>query len=334
MPSRDLSNWKKFHELFATAFIHEALGAVAELGIADALGEKPLSLKEIAEELHLHEDSLYRTMRALSAYGIFEELEGRRFKHNAFSLQLRQDHPDSFRGMAVLWHSDPLRKAWGHFTSALRDGQSAFQHGNGMSLYHYLNEQPAIAQLFHQAMENNSAVVADSIAQGFPFGDYGSILDLGGGIGTTLAAILKKHRISGAVLDLPLLSKMAQVYLEKHVPDNRALFIEGDWFVSVPKGYGLYLVKNSLWNWTDRQCANILTNIRAAMEPGARLLILEYLAKPLEAPWTTAFDLQQLNVTGGRGRTRAEYASLLRETGFTLSSVFQIENQDALLCRP
>jgi hypothetical protein len=242
---KELSNWKRFHDLFSYGFMHEALGTAAELEIADAIGDCPASAGEIATTLGLDAQSLYRLLRALAAYGIFEERDGR-FLHNSFSRQLRKDHPYSFQGMARLWHCDPMRKAWGSFASAIRDGQSAFSHGNGASIYEFLENHAEIAGLFHWGMENNSAVVADAIAQGFPFGEHRSVVDLAGGVGSLLAAILSRHAISGAVYDLPVISGAAEAFLKKSGLTDRAQFLPGNWFESVPEGFDVYIVKNSL----------------------------------------------------------------------------------------
>lgn len=334
IPQQARANWKYFHELFSTAFIHEALGTAAELEIADAVGEEPASARYIATILNLHEGSVYRLLRALAAYGIFEETAEGEFRHNSFSRQLSKKHPYSLHAMAKLWHSDALRMAWGKFPDALRDGRSAFQHAHGENIYHFLESHSETAGVFHQAMENNSTAVAESLAAGFPFGNYPRILDLGGGMGSFLAAILKAHPLNqGAVYDLPVVAEAFQKYIDSQKLKVRARFISGDWFESVPADFDLYLVKNSLWNWPDAECGKILKNVRQAMRANSELLIIEYFPQA-DKPWTTAFDLQQLNVTGGRGRTPEEYRRLLEEVGLTLSASFQIETQAVLQCRP
>src|SRR5690606_29075548 len=126
-PTRqNIADWARYHELFAYGFLNEALGTVAELGVADALGDEPMAAKDLARALGLDSGALYRALRALAAYGIFEEMADKKFRHNSFSTLLRKDHPYSLQGMAELWHSVPLRRAWGHFGEALRDGRSAF----------------------------------------------------------------------------------------------------------------------------------------------------------------------------------------------------------------
>lgn len=333
LPREAMSNWKRFHELFSAAFIHEALGTAAELEVAEAVSESAEPFWEIARKLDVDAGALYRLLRALAAHGIFEEVKDGKFRHNSFSRQLLKSHPYSFQGMAKLWHSPPIRRAWGSFASAIRDGQAAFVHGNGEPIYQYLEKNPDDARLFHEAMENNSAVVAQAIAAGFSFGDYGSVVDLGGGVGTLLAAIVKQHGIPGAVYDLPVVADAARNYFGARGLGATAKFIGGDWFESVPEGYGVYVVKNSLWNWTDEPCARILENVARAMSPDSVFLIIEYLANAKDAAWSTAFDLQQLNVTGGRGRTADEYERLVEQAGMRVTASFQIENEQVLQCR-
>lgn len=328
----ELASWRKFHELFANAFIHEALGAVAELKVADRV-KIDTPVKELAKELGLHEGSLYRALRALSAYGIFEEVKPGNFSHTPFSELLKSDHPYSLHGMALLWHAEPMRKAWGDFAKSIKDGKAAFLHANGANVYQYLAEHPDLAQVFHRGMENNSAILASAIAEGFPFGDYKSVIDLGGGLGTLISTILESHPITGAVYDLPVVEASANAHFKQKGLEKRAAFLKGDWFASVPTGFDLYLVKNSLWNWTDSQCSQILNNISKAMGESARFMIIEYFPEPHLNPWSTSFDLQQLNITGGRGRKVEEYKTLLKSHNLKISASFSIENQQVLLCQ-
>jgi C-methyltransferase len=324
-------------DIFCGAWLSYAVGAIAEHGVADLLDETPLSCTDLAASAGLHESSLRRVLRALAANGIFMQTSPDTFAHNEASQLLRRDNPFSWRGLARMWSHSSCLTAWSCLPEVLRDGKSGIEHAFGKPLYDYLHEHKEVAEAFSNAMISNSAHPSLAIAKQFPFGQYQSVIDIGGGIGTLLVAVLQEHpQLVGALLEVQDLKDHAESYISHHGLAQRSSIIVGSFFERVPSGFDLYLVKNSLWNWSDEKCATIMSNVREAIGDKLRqkFIIIEYIINDENAPWTTLYDLQILNMPGGRARTLHEYGQLLERTGFALEQTQQIEDQTLLIANP
>ncbi len=327
----------KLNDLYCNLWLALAISALSKNGVPDVLGAKPAHFSGIAAQCGLHAASLYRVLRAAAANGIFVELSDGYFEHNECSRLLRSDDSNSWRGMSMMWGHPVSLRSWGAFSEALADGQSGIKHAFGKQLYEYLETDREAMIAFSDAMVSNSRHAAFDIAHSFPFEKFERVLDLGGGVGTLLATILKEHpRINGAVLELEELRQAAEEHFLEHGLAQRLTFLSGDFLQKIPPSFDLYLVKNSLWNWNDEHCLLILQNVRKAIgrDRDSRFLIIEYIINEDNAPWTTLYDLQILNLPGGRARTRDEYESLLKQAGFTVESSFQAEDQILLSCCP
>ncbi len=325
----------RLNDIFSTAWLSHAISALAKHGIADLISDEPVSADELASKSGLHAPSLYRALRALAANGIFEECEGKKFRHNEISVLLSSDHPYSWKGMACMWNHPSCLQAWSGFAECLKDGKSGIQHAFGKPLYEHLEDVHGGTLAFSNAMISNSAHVSNSIAEQFPFHNYSLIMDLAGGIGTLLAAILKRHpKLEGVLLEIKELESVANKYLQQHSLTDRASFITGDFLSAVPPGADLFLIKNSLWNWSDEQCSTILKNVHyASRSHSADLLIIEYIIDDDNIEWTSLYDLQILNMPGGRARTLEEYEILLNENGFTIKQVEKVEDQTLITAK-
>lgn len=366
----------KLNDIYCAAWLSHAVSAIVEHRVPDFLpadegatldgghdtaasatgdggrdtAHSAVHYTELAARTNLHAPSLYRVLRALAANGIFTVDQDGRFAHNAVSRLLRTDHPQSWSGMSRMWDHPSCLNAWLHHRQSLRDGKSGIEHAFGKPLYAHLSDYPDVTKAFSDAMISNSAHAADSIAREFPFADYNSVVDLGGGVGTLLLQILQQHRhLQGILFEIPELEDLARQNITAHNLDSRCQFVRGDWFSSVPQGADLYLVKNSLWNWNDEQCLAIMCNVRQAMRTSSgttssgaltssgaapAFVIIEYVIDDLNKRWTTLYDLQILNMPGGRARTADEYRQLLEQSGFKLQSMQYIEDQTVVIGVP
>lgn len=163
-------------------------------------------------------------------------------------------------------------------------------------------------------MISNSTHTSQAIAKAFPFDKFHTVLDVGGGIGTLLAAILEEHKnIEGVNFEIPELQLVAEEYLGKRGLRSRLKTVVGNFLEDIPSDIDLYMIKNSLWNWNDENCKLIMQNVRNAIgtKSDSRFLIIEYIIDEQNAPWATLYDLQILNMPGGRARTVEEYTELL-----------------------
>ena len=301
----------------ATQMIHVA----AKLGLADLLAAGPRPVEELAAMAGAEPQALHRLLRALASLGIFAEDPAGDFVLTPQAELLRSDVQGSLRDVALLYGEDWLWQAYGNMTHSVRTGAPAFTKTHGQPFYGYLHAHPRAAARFNAAMIGFSSHETAAILEAYDFSDVRSVVDIGGGHGALLAALLRAHpQMSGTLFDLPsVLAGAASVLGEM---GERARTVAGDFFDEAPAGADLYVMKSVLHNWDDTDAQRILSTCRAAMAPEARLLVIERVVPDGNAPSEAKlFDINMLVVAGGRERTEPEYRRLLEQAGLALTRV-------------
>lgn len=297
----------------------QMLHAAAELRVADALADGPRTSAELAEETGTHAPSLYRLLRGLTALGVVDQKERDLFALTAEGQRLRTGVPGSIRSLILLFCGPDVWRTWGDMTETLRTGEYAWKRVTGRTSFEFFESHAELAATFNEAMSEHTRAVAPGVIEAHDFARYGTVADLGGGDGTLLAAILRANPgVRGMLVDLPSGLKAAPERLADVA--DRAEIVPGDFFESVPAGADAYVLKSVIHDWDDEKAAEILRNCRAAMDPGARLLLLEQVMPEMVTPETEGIvrnDLNMLVSTGGRERTEGEFRDLLEGTGFT-----------------
>jgi hypothetical protein len=326
----DVLNRYLFNDLFSAVWLSEAIVACVRLQLPDAFDEHPMPLEMLAKQRQLQPETLARLLRALVRNGIFAEPTPGVFVHTELSRQLRADHPYTYRPMALLWGHPNVRRSWEHLHDAMANGNSGILNSTGNTLYERLMVDQDMALAFNGAMISNSGHASQSLAKSLNLQNRRSVVDLAGGIGTLLVTLLQVHpHLEGVLYELPYLQEPATAYLAKHGVAQRARFEAGDFTQQVPAGAEVYLVKNTLWNFPDPQALLVLQAVRKALGDGD-LYIIEYLVEPENAAWTSLWDLQMLNLPGGRARSVAEYQQLLAAAGLSLRERLNVEDQIVL----
>lgn len=301
-------------------WISKPIYAAAELRIADLLTECPKSIEELARESQSHAPSLYRMMRALASVGIFTEIEPK-----IFALTPMAEHLQSgkMRSMALMFNADWSDKAWMYFLDSVKTGETAFEKAHGMSVFDWLEDNMAAAQVFNEANAMKAAGSHRAIVESYDFSEIRKLTDLGGGLGSLMAEILKANpHVEGVVADIPSVAQAARQNLESLGLEKRCRVVEFDLFTRIPPGSDAYLMSHILHDWSDEACLKILKNCRQAMRPGAKLLLVEIVLPPGNQPSIgKLLDLEMMVTTGGKERTEDEYQALLELSGFTLSSI-------------
>lgn len=300
-----------------TQMIHVA----AKLGLADLLAAGPRPVEELAAMAGAEPQALHRLLRALASLGIFAEDPAGDFVLTPQAELLRSDVQGSLRDVALLYGEDWLWQAYGNMTHSVRTGAPAFTKTHGQPFYGYLHAHPRAAARFNAAMTGFSSHETAAILEAYDFSDVRSVVDIGGGHGALLAALLRAHpQMSGTLFDLPsVLAGAASVLGEM---GERARTVAGDFFDEAPAGADLYVMKSVLHNWDDTDAQRILSTCRAAMAPEARLLVIERVVPDGNAPSEAKlFDINMLVVAGGRERTEPEYRRLLEQAGLALTRV-------------
>jgi hypothetical protein len=300
------------------------LYAAVRLGIPDALSGGPVPVEKLAREVDCDPDRLTRLVRALAVLGVVDEAASGEVSLTTLGLPLCTGHPESLRSAVLLGGDPAMGRAWASLADAVRHGGSAFAHAHGRPLFEHLADDPPLTDVFNTAMGNGTGRVAAELARTYDLPAAGVVVDVGGGNGTLLAAVLAAAPgVHGVLFDSAAGAAGAAETLRRVARPECWSIRHGDFFATVPQG-DLMLLKGILHDWDDRQCVDILRNCRRSITPDGRLLVLEPVLPPRPGPSAAAVvlsDIAMLVQTGGRERTAAAFRDLLRAADFTLSGV-------------
>lgn len=296
--------------------------ATAKLGIADILADGPKNSTTIAEVCGAHPRGLYRMLRALTTLGVFEEIDKDLFALTPTAELLRSDAPTTMRWWAMLEGQPWSTTVWSNILHTVATNESAFDHVFGMDVFEFYQRNPESAEIFNRTMTGFSAQEAEAVVASFDFSHYKTVVDVGGGHGLLLSAILRAcPGIQGTLFDVQSVAEGAEKEMSEDIR-SRCRVVSGDFFQEVPAGGNLYLMKSILHDWNDERSSLILANIRRAISPGGTLLVVErHLPETGEPSPGKLFDFMMLIWGGGLERTRPEYEALLSRNGFRLEKV-------------
>ncbi len=303
-------------------FVSNAIIAAARLGIADLLKDGPKSSEELAQAVGANPESLYRLLRALTNVDIFAQNKDGRFQLTAISKYLQSDTPGSMHSLMLMCSDEWHYESWSQLLTAVKTGKSAVESLYSMNIFQYFEQNPEAGEHFNSAMTGFSAQATAAVAATYDFSRVGTIVDVGGGLGTLIATLLKKYpQMRGVLFDRPHVIAGAQRLLQVEGVGQRCELVSGDFFESVPDGGDAYILQNIIHDWDDERAIAILKNCRRAIADDGKLLLSEMVIPPDNRPYFgTVFDLEmQIGTTGGRERTEAEFRALFETAGFKLT---------------
>jgi C-methyltransferase len=312
-------------EMILAGWTSQAITVAAQLGVADALADGPLPIDQLAARVDADADALRRLLRALISRGVFRYRRDGRYELNSLADTLRSDAPASMKAAARFYGSQEQRERWTLLVDSVRTGTSVVPALRGKSSFDYFADEPELAELFNQTMTSVSEMTDATVVAGYDFGAYPTIVDVGGGHGPLLAAILAAAPASRGVLyDLPLVVSNAPSLLREQGIADRVVIAEGSFFDSVPGDGDAYVLKNIIHDWPDDKAVQILRNVRAAAGPRTTVLLVEFVIpnhnREFPGKWV---DLEMMLNLGARERTAAEYRDLLSQAGFRMTRVVQ-----------
>ena len=301
-------------ELITAHWGARAVQAAAAIGLPEALSRGARSAERIADELGCDRAAIARLLRYLAEVGVVVERPAGRYSNGPMGALLRRDNP--FNQLAVFYGQE-FYSAWADFEHSLRTGRTAFGHRFGQEHFDYMSDRPELRARFDRAMASGTTAIAEQIHTAYDFSEARHIVDVGGGDGVLLQSILDRQDRARAVLfDLPKVTEAVRARMGDY---GRLTTAAGSFFDQVPAGADTYVLSRILHDWSDEQCSDILAVCRAAMDEGARLLIIERMLGKDAAPSAASlWDLHMLAVTGGRERALTEYRQLLADAGFEL----------------
>ena len=303
-------------------WISQAIYVAARLGIADLLKDGPMSYLELAEATATHPASLRRLLRALAGLGVLATEQNYAFELTPIGASLRSTSLTSIRSM-VLALGEEHYHAWGELLRGIRSGEPAFNHVYGMDLFTYLGRTPTARMTFNEGMAEVTSLVSIALLASYDFSVFTKIVEVGGGYGSLIKAILMANpTVSGVLFDAPQIIDGAKAYISNGELNGRCKAIGGNFFDSVPPGGDAYILKNVIHDWDDSKSVAILRNCRQAMAENGRVLLVEMLL-PLEgaASLQSLMDLNMLVISTGRERTEPEYREILGAAGLRITRI-------------
>lgn len=317
-------------ELSTGPIASRCLYAAAELRLADLVAEAPVAPAELALATGTDAGALGRVLRVLASIGVLAEDAQGRFGLGRLGAGLRSGERSlapwvRYAGAEWAWN------AWGPFLDSVRTGKTVHELEHGKVFFDWYAERPERQALFDEAMASITSSVAQAIAAACPFPRDATIVDVGGGRGALLAAMLRENSgARGVLFERPEVVEGARARGPLSAPDlaGRCRVEAGDLWHGAPPA-GDHVMKWILHDWTDDQALALL---RRSRETARRLLVVEMLVEPGARPGPAkTMDIAMLALTGGRERTREEYGALLERAGFRLARVIPTASPFAVL---
>lgn len=303
-------------ELSAGYFASRCLHVVAELGVADAVGDNGASLDGLSEAIGADPDALGRILRLLQTHGVFQ-LDGGRVTQTPASLLLRSDHVPSLRdftrmfGLTLNWRSAEL------LLGSVKTGEAATPQAFEGGFWARLEQHPDEARIFDAAMTAKALGQVGAIIAAYDFCGHAHIVDVGGGHGHLIRAILRAcPEATGVLFDLPHVVEAARSGGDE---GGRLTFRGGNFFQDKLPEADAYILMEVIHDWADGPAGEILAAVRASAPEGAKLLLIETeVPEGPEPDWSKTLDIVMLTLFAARQRTAEQYRALLAAHGFNI----------------
>jgi hypothetical protein len=322
-----------------------SIRAAVELGVFDRL-EAPTSVADLAVEIGCDPGALARLVRVLVDLGLVEFSgvapgPGDEVSLTAGGGTLTRGHASGLRELALMQSTLANLASWQRLADAVRTGDAVFEKVNGIDPWQFLASNPEHEAIFNAAMARRGSDQAAAINAVCNLSGVRLVVDVGGGRGAMLAALLTtRPGLRGVVADRPEVAAAAQGFLADAGLADRAGAAAVDFFQSVPAEADAYVLANVLHDWTDGEAIRILRTIHASMKPSARLWVVEHV---LDAPGrgfevlrdVHLVDLHMLVMFGARERTATEYDALFLPSGFEAGRLQTTDGEwDVIETRP
>ena len=307
--------------------ISRAVYVAAKLGVSDLLADGPRSSAELAELTKTHAPSLYRILRVLAALDVLREQPPGKFVLTPLGERLQTGVSGSLRNWAILTDQLGGLRPFDRILDTVISGEAGLKLAYDSTPFEFLAKHPAAEIGFQAAMSERTAAFAPSVGATYDFSRMHRIVDVGGGRGTLLAAVLAaRPHLHGIVFDLPEVVAGAAQTLQAAGVADRCTIEGGDFFVAVPADGDGYLLANVLQDWDDEHSVAILRNCRRAMHGDGKVLVVQRMifSDPERSIPTLLSDLNMLVLTGGQERTEDEYARLFAGADLRLTGVLSV----------
>lgn len=306
--------------------ISQAIFVAVKLGIPDVLKEEAKSSEDLAAETGGDRDALHRLLAVLANAGVLRETAPARFALTPMGALLRKD--GAVRDSAIL-AAEVFWPAYSELLHTVRTGRSGVERAFGMPIYDYLARNPEADAAYAAIMTAGTSTMAAALMSSYDFSSIGTVVDVGGGQGAFLTAILKAHpHLRGILFDRSAAVAGAhEALVAQHVAE-RCEVVAGDFFEGLPADRDVYILKWVISEWADERAAVILKNCRRAMSGRGRVLVME----PLDPASNALFNLNMLVTwNGGRVRSIAELTALFASAGLRVERIIPAQSQMSIV---
>ena len=312
-------------ELGTMSWVAQSVAAFCELGLPDALAAQPRTADELAQQGYGRREGLFRLLRALCAYDVVRVCADGRFALGRLGEALTGEHSAA---ALLLYANAPWHvAAYGKLAQAVRTGRSGFELAEGLPLFEYLHANAQAGAIFDGAMESLAPLFAQAFARAYDFSKMRHVVDIGGGTGLLLAAVLERFtHLRGTVFEVPPVAARVRA-------SERLSAVSGNILDEAPPPADAYILSHVLHDWDDESCVRMLQNVRRAMQPDARVLVYEIVAPPPNG-WFSQdriADLEMLAMLPGRERTREEFGDLFARAGLRMHRIIATGAPESIL---
>jgi ubiquinone/menaquinone biosynthesis C-methylase UbiE len=282
----------------------------------------------VANGMDANASALERVMRACASVGLFTEDAHGKFGRTELSDVLTSDSPVSVKILAQEVGGTWL-KTWTVLMDGIRTGEPQSRKIFGMEWWDYLKANPKEMETFGEAMKSNSLSSLRGLLQHCDFSGVRKVVDVGGGFGHLVVALLEKYpNLRGVLLDAPDLIPLARKRFPGSDPKvaSRLEYVGGDMFLSVPPA-DAYVLKHIIHDWDDKHCVQLLQNCHKSLEDNGRLICVDSVLPPMgDTGGTPAkfLDILMMLAIRGKERTRKQWEELYTATGFRITSVIPL----------
>lgn len=295
---------------------------LTELKVWDHLARGLHSSLDIAAEISVDKDCLYRLLRAATNIDLVKQISEKEFELLPIGRALCESETETFRDFIVFMGRHGWR-FWGKLLECTKNGQSAIELETGMQPFEYLNSKPELAEDFNRAMTAISNIVIDAFIAGYNFSDIGTVVDVGGGHGRLLGGVLEEFpQMKGILFDLPGVVEGAERVLNKLGIKDRCEVVGGDFFSKVPDAGDLYIMKAIIHDWNDEDAIKILSTVRESIPKNGKLALIEMIVPgPNKKHLAKFLDIEMIVHAAGKERTKEEFAQVLQRANFKLKKI-------------
>ena len=297
----------------------------AQLQIPEILAAGRADSGAVAARAGTHQRATLRLLRAMCSLGLCTQHGADLFELTARGALLRSDVPGSLRGRA-LHVGGQLYRVMSDLPEVVRSGRPVPSAATGAAGFQAMAESPERLHAFQLSMAESSRRIGAAVASAYDFGVFSTVMDIGGGYGALLVALMEAYpQVQGVVFDLPQLASGTSKYLEDADLASRARFVGGDFFSSVPALADCFLLKYIVHDWDDEHAIALLRCCRSATRPGGVLLLVEQIVPEIITDSPADRDVMRADMTmlayGGTERTAAQYGALLAQAGFSMKRI-------------